>query len=143
MGRLRITLGARYEMYRVNRATDDSRPLIRAGINYQVSSATFLRASFGQGYRYPSIAEKYAATQVGALRIFPNPDLKAEKGWNAEAGIKQGFHYGGLNGYADIAAFITRYRDMIEFTFGQYYPDTLVNPTLLDFFTYTALKLKI
>lgn len=140
LGRLRITLGARYEMYRVNRATDDSRPLIRAGINYQVSSATFLRASFGQGYRYPSIAEKYAATQVGALRIFPNPDLKAEKGWNAEAGIKQGFHYGGLNGYADIAAFITRYRDMIEFTFGQYYPDTLVNPTLLDFFTYTGFK---
>ena len=26
---------------------------------------TFIRASFGQGYRYPSIAEKYASTTLG------------------------------------------------------------------------------
>ncbi len=140
LGRLRLTLGARFEIYRVNRSTDDSRPLIRAGLNYQAATATFLRASFGQGYRYPSIAEKYAATQVGALRIFPNPTLKAEKGWNAEAGFKQGFHYGTLNGFLDIAAFLTHYQDMIEFTFGQYYPDTIVNPTLTDFFKYTGFK---
>ncbi|MGC8865324.1 MAG: TonB-dependent receptor [Bacteroidales bacterium] len=140
LGNLRITLGARYEWYRVNRTTDDSRPLLRAGLNYQLAQATFLRASFGQGYRYPAIAEKYAATQVGALHIFPNPSLKAEKGWNAETGIKQAFYYGALNGFIDVAAFYTRYYDMIEFTFGQHYPDTLQNPSLLDFFKYTGFK---
>ncbi len=140
LGRLRLTLGARYELYRVNRNTDDSRPLIRTGLNYQANTATFLRASLGQGYRYPSIAEKYAATQIGALRIFPNPGLKAEKGWNAEVGLKQGFHYETLNGYIDAAFFLTEYRNMIEFTFGQFYPDSLVNPTLLDFFKYTGFK---
>ncbi|MCK7529806.1 MAG: hypothetical protein MZV63_01475 [Marinilabiliales bacterium] len=34
---------------------------------------TFLRASFGQGYRYPSIAEKYATTTLGSVKVFPNP----------------------------------------------------------------------
>ena len=48
-------------------------PIFRTGINWQAADYTFLRASFGQGYRYPSIAEKYASTTLGSVKIFPNP----------------------------------------------------------------------
>jgi iron complex outermembrane receptor protein len=98
------------------------RPVLRAGVNYQVAKYTFLRASFGQGYRFPSIAEKYISTDLGGLRIFPNVDLKPEHGWSAELGIKQGVKFLGWNGYIDVAGFWTQYYDMMEFTFGIFVP---------------------
>lgn len=137
---LKFTLGGRYEFQKVNKDTELSGPLLRAGINYQAAKFTFLRASFGQGFRYPAIAEKYAFTMVGALRIFPNMNLKPEHGWNSEIGIKQGYSFGKIRGYMDAVVFWTEYRDMIEFTFGQHYPDTLTNPDLFDFFNYTGFK---
>ncbi|HOP14110.1 MAG TPA: TonB-dependent receptor [Lentimicrobium sp.] len=129
----RFSFGSRYEWHRINRERQASKPLFRAGVNYQAGKYTFLRGSFGQGFRYPAIAEKYAATAVGALKIFPNDTLMPEYGWNAEMGIKQGFSLGNVQGYADAALFWTEYRDMIEFTFGQHYPPGLTNPTLIDF----------
>ena len=42
---------------------------------YKLFEETYLRASFGQGYRFPTIAEKFVQTQVGPLNIFPNPDI--------------------------------------------------------------------
>ncbi len=136
----RFTLGGRYEFHKVNNETEQSGPLLRAGINYQASPFTFVRASFGQGFRYPAIAEKYAATQVGALKIFPNPTLQPEYGWNAELGIKQGYRAGQTKGYLDATIFLTEYTDMIEFTFGQHYPPEITDPTLFDFFNYTGFK---
>lgn len=139
-GRLRLTLGGRYEWHTINQSRQRPMPLLRFGMNYQAGRATFIRSSFGQGFRYPTIAEKYASTQVGALRIFPNTALKPERGWNAEAGVKQGFSFQGVQGFFDAALFLTEFENMIEFTFGQHYPDTLLNPTMIDFFRYTGFK---
>ncbi|HOI87830.1 MAG TPA: hypothetical protein PLV51_08225 [Lentimicrobium sp.] len=50
--------------YRINRERQESKPLFRVGMNYQAGKYTFRRSSFGQGFRYPAIAEKYAATAV-------------------------------------------------------------------------------
>lgn len=136
----RFSLGGRIERHAINNDRQESKPLLRAGVNYQAGKYTFLRSSFGQGFRYPAIAEKYAATEVGALKIFPNDTLKPEYGWNAEFGAKQGFTLGGIQGYVDVAAFWTEYENMIEFTFGQHYPPDLTNPSLLDFFRYTGFK---
>ncbi len=136
----RFSLGGRYEWHRINQTREASRPLMRAGLNYQVGDFTFIRSSFGQGFRYPAIAEKYAATEVGALKIFPNDTLQPEYGWNAEIGIKQGFSLGSFQGYADAALFWQEYKNMIEFTFGQHYPPGLDNPNLIDFFDYTGFK---
>ena len=33
-----------------------SKPVFRTGLNYQLAVATYLRASWGQGYRFPSMA---------------------------------------------------------------------------------------
>ncbi len=99
-------------------------PVFRAGINYHLFEYTFLRASYGQGYRFPTIAEKYVSTSVSALKIYPNQSLQPERGWSAEIGIKQGFKLFNFKGFLDIAGFWTEYSDMIEFAFDIYGPKT-------------------
>ena len=66
-------------------------PVFRLGGTYHPLEYTFIRASYGQGYRFPSIAEKYISTFVGGLNIFPNQNIQPEYGWSSEIGIKQGF----------------------------------------------------
>jgi outer membrane cobalamin receptor len=122
---LKLSAGLRWETYKLDSIFEMSTPLFRTGLNYQAARYTFIRASYGQGYRFPSIAEKHTATSVSSLNIFPNPDLKTETGWSAEAGIKQSMQIKNWKGYLDIAAFITEYKDMIEYTFGVYKPDTI------------------
>ena len=95
----------------------EAKPVFRFGANWEVAEYTFLRASWGQGYRYPVIAEKYIRTTFGPVPITPNPELQSETGWSAELGIKQGFRVADFEGFLDIAAFITKYQNMMEFTF--------------------------
>ncbi len=94
----------------------ETKTIFRAGANYQVGEYSAMRLSFGQGYRYPTITEKFISTSVGAFTIFPNVDLRSETGWSAEVGYKQGVKIGGWRGFIDFAAFISRYQDMTEFT---------------------------
>jgi len=84
--------------------------------------ATHLRVSFGQGIRFPSVAERYVATSSGGVIVFPNPELRAEKGYSAELGVKQVVKIGEWKAMFDAAAFINDYSNMIEFTFGLYNP---------------------
>lgn len=132
-GKLTTSLGVRGEYYRIDTAYTRGyinkkinnlpfQPVFRAGLNYHLFEYTFLRASFGQGYRFPTIAEKYVSTSVSALKIFPNQSLQPERGWSAEIGIKQGFGIGGFKGFLDVAGFWTEYQNMVEFTFDRYGP---------------------
>ncbi len=130
--RLKVSTGIRWELNTLNGTLYYSIPVVRAGINYQAGRTTYLRASFGQGYRFPSVAEKFASAEVGGLRIFSNPDLEPERGWSAEAGVKQGISLGGWTGFADLALFLTGYKNMIEYTFGVYPEDTTAIPTFDD-----------
>ena len=145
--KLAVSVGIRGEYYRLDGTDAVSsldiytahdtiklpiRPVFRAGLNYQAAAFTFIRASFGQGYRFPSIAERYVHTSMGGMNIFPNKELKPETGWSAEMGVKQGFKLGSWNGFADVAGFWTEYKNMVEFTFGIYKPDTALYATLND-----------
>ncbi len=89
----------------------------RLGLNYAVSEGTFIRASLGQGYRFPILIERFLSTEFGGFVILPNPDLISERGFTAEIGIKQVFNIGGFQGYLDFATFVQRYQNMMEFTF--------------------------
>ena len=129
--RLSLTLGIRAERNRLvgpklvdgevfeNNISQETKSVLRAGLNYEVSDYTFLRASWGQGYRFPTITEKYIRTTFSGLSIFPNPLLRSEFGWSAEIGIKQGFRLFGFEGFVDVATFWSKYKDMTEFTFLQ------------------------
>lgn len=93
----------------------ESKPVLRLGLNYELTPFTFLRGSIGQGYRYPTIAESYICTNAGGFFVTPNPDLNSETGWSGELGIKQGFKVSSFQGFLDISAFVLRYQDMMEF----------------------------
>src|SRR5690606_16369560 len=67
--RLNISLGARVE-YNEMRSPEmvdgfvipgginkQTRPVMRAGANYQLAEYTFIRTAYGQGYRFPTVAE--------------------------------------------------------------------------------------
>lgn len=127
--KLNLSVGGRFEYYRVDDAKRESetdifgvkipvKPVFRGGLNYQVAKGTFIRGSFGQGYRYPSITEKFVRKDIGGIGAYPNMDLKAESGYNVELGIKQGYKVGNVKGFVDMAAFYTEYKDMIEFRIG-------------------------
>ncbi|MEY4110913.1 MAG: hypothetical protein RLZZ46_1268 [Bacteroidota bacterium] len=98
------------------------KPVLRFGLNYQAAEFTYLRASVGQGYRFPSVAERFVNTSLSVLSVFPNDTLRPESGITAELGIKQGFRIGNFNGFIDIAGFWQEYQDMMEFTFGVWFP---------------------
>jgi outer membrane cobalamin receptor len=120
--KLKITGGIRAEHYSLDGEPGKLVPIFRAGLNYQAADFTFIRASFGQGYRYPSIAEKYANTTLGSVSIYPSPDIKPESGWSSELGLKQGILSGRINGQADLALFYSQNSRMVEYLFGLY-PD--------------------
>jgi iron complex outermembrane receptor protein len=122
--RLKVVAGVRLEQSSLDTNYYKPVSLLRTGINYRSGDYTYFRASFGQGYRYPSIAEKYATTTLGAVRIFPNDFVEPERGWNAEVGLKQGILTPSLNGMVDLAVFYTQNKDMIEYVFG-IYPDPM------------------
>ena len=98
-------------------------PILRAGMHYAATKTTHLRASFGQGIRFPSVAERYAATSSGGVVVFPNPRLDPEKGWATELGVKQVLKLGDWVGMLDLAGFLNQYSEMIEYTFGFYNPN--------------------
>ena len=95
----------------------EARPVLRLGASYTLNPTTFLRASTGQGYRFPTIAEKFIFTQFGGLPIIPNFDLRSETGWTSEIGLRKGFHISHFHAFLDAAAFWSEYTDMMEFTF--------------------------
>lgn len=91
------------------------KPIVNVGLNYQVTEGTYLRASFGQGYRFPDIAEEFVLTPRSGVIAIPNPGLRPESGWNAEVGIKQGMKFSRWVFYADVAGYLSRYNNLIEF----------------------------
>jgi iron complex outermembrane receptor protein len=148
-GKLDLQAGLRLEYCQLNNETPETNynwggqtlpiyPVVRFGGHYALRKSTHLRASFGQGIRFPAVAERYISTSVGGLRIFQNPDLLAERGWAAELGLKQVVVVGDWKALLDVAGFINAYDNMTEFAFGVFKPDTMAflqttNPSALNY----------
>lgn len=141
LNRLKVSTGLRWELNSLNGDLFFSTPVVRFGLNYQAGKATYLRASFGQGYRFPSVAEMFVDASFSNFKIFPNPVLEPEWGWAAEVGVKQGFALGTWAGLADLAVFWTQYENMIEYNFGYHPPDSLILPPV-EYVGYKALNIE-
>lgn len=115
---LTIVFGVRHEFYLINNELY-YKTIHRGGINYQIpASYTSFRASFGQGFRYPSIGEKYISVMIGKYGFYPNTQLVPEDSWNAELGIAQPFRVKAFKGIFDVAGYYQHYNNFIEFAFG-------------------------
>ncbi len=117
---INLSGGVRYEYFKTNNLQSVADPIFRAGASLQVMKGTWVRASYGEGFRYPTITERYISTKAGLFAIFPNTTLQPETSKNFELGIKQGFKFGGLMGYIDVAGFNQQYHNTIEYLFGSW-----------------------
>jgi outer membrane receptor protein involved in Fe transport len=115
--RLTVQGGARFEYFEIN-GQYAGKPVFRAGTNLMITEGTYMRASIGQGYRFPSIGERYIVTSVGGFGFYPNPDLKPETSWSTEYGIKQMFRIKNFVGFVDVVGFYQRYNNFVEFYAG-------------------------
>lgn len=118
--KLKAVAGVRLEHYSLDSKSNKLVPILRTGLNWQAGASTYIRASYGQGYRFPSMAEKFAATTMGSIKIIANPYLKPESGWSGEIGIKQGIMSGSVTGGIDFSTFMLNNRNLVEYMFGIY-----------------------
>ncbi|MBX7182432.1 MAG: TonB-dependent receptor [Bacteroidia bacterium] len=115
-----ISLGLRYEFFQINNQEVVTKPVFRTGMSLKLAKATYLRASYGQGYRFPTIAERFIVTSAGGIKIFANPNLQPETSWNGEIGLKQGMKIGGFYGYFDVVGFWQEYHNAMEYVMGHW-----------------------
>jgi iron complex outermembrane receptor protein len=129
-GRWSVLTGVRYEWNTVlGVGAEESGPMLRAGMNFTAAKKTNIRASFGQAFRFPSIGERHISTTLGSIfAILPNEELRPERGWSAELGVKQGFRINNWNAYADFALFWMESTDVIEYKLGTYDGDIGFKP---------------
>lgn len=83
----------------------------RISVSYAIADNLRLRASWGQGFRAPSLFELHF-DQFG---VMPNPDLRPERAHGYDAGFEW------RRGVAALSAtfFETRTKDLIDFSFAQ------------------------
>ncbi len=117
---LNVSVGVRGEYYQVNQTEFVVKPVFRSGLSWKAGRESYVRYSYGQGYRFPTIAEKYIYTTSGGLGVYPNPDLEPETSWNMELGFKQGFKLGKFFGYFDLVGFWQEFNNSVEFVMGRY-----------------------
>lgn len=115
---LNIVAGFRFEYFKMNDLNASTKSIFRAGASLKLMQETYIRMSVGQGYRYPTIAERYIRINLGTFGVFENPDLVPETSVNAEFGVKQGFKFLNYFGYLDVAVFQQDYQNTVEYLFG-------------------------
>jgi len=115
---LNLVAGFRIEYFSLNNLHIDTKSIFRAGASLKLMQETYIRMSIGQGYRYPTIAERFIKINLGTFGVFDNPDIVPESSVNAEIGIKQGFKFLNYFGYLDVAVFQQDYQNTIEYLFG-------------------------
>jgi iron complex outermembrane receptor protein len=115
-----VSSGLRIEQYALEGLHPQAMPVGRIGVTYSMNSHHTLRASYVQGYRFPSPAERFVRYTIDQINIYPNIDVVPEQGWNAEVGHKAIWEKEELQVTWDNALFLTRYRNLIEFTFGRW-----------------------
>jgi outer membrane receptor for ferrienterochelin and colicins len=110
LGPLRLTAGARGDFLALDGGSLTAFVSPRAGAVWPTRSGSW-RASLGRAYRAPSLAERFVTTYALGFPVIPNPSLRAEDGWSAEAGRS----WGPLPWlHADAAVFWTEARQLVE-----------------------------
>ena len=108
---LTLSLGARLDYTKVDTAKADGQINPRIGAAYTPVHGTIFRASYGWGFRAPSIAERFASASGGGLITKPSPGLLSERSTSYEAGVKQELP---IPAVIDAAVFLNEYENLVE-----------------------------
>ena len=135
---LKTTFGARFDYADIEELGSDNRLNPKFGIVLKPYYGTALRASFGMGFRAPSLAEAFTTTNISGIRVIPNTDnLKSERSISMEAGMNQ------IIGdwlVFDISAFHNDFWDLVEPTFAKY--DIQTGEFLIQFQNITRAQIR-
>ncbi len=112
--------GVRYEVTAIDTVFTKGIPVFRGGANYRISKNSNLRFSWGQGYRIPTIGERFLAFDIidDLAFLIPNINLTEEKSWSSEIGLYQKFKKNNWNAKLDASVFLQNYTNYVEFQLG-------------------------
>ena len=95
----------------------DSRPSVEGGLSRRIGVVEPY-AHLGTGFRAPSLEERYFNDDIhGGLRLFGNPDLRAERSVTGEIGVRTGGERGALR--------VSIYRSVVDDLITLHYLDQL------------------
>lgn len=106
-----LTAGARLDFQTVGIIRPSGQVSPKVALSYTPEPGTTARASFGRGFRVPSVAEAFIAGSVSNLATIPNKDLKPERSYSYELGLSQSVWDLGT---ADVSAFRSDFDNLIE-----------------------------
>jgi len=119
------SLGARLDYHDASGGQPEWSPSPKIGVTFRPGGGLSTRMSVAHGFRSPSAIEQFVNTTQFGIRVVPNPDLKSERVWSAEAGATAtpivGLRF-------DASLFESQYRDLIA-------------PCAVNFSTYTFCNL--
>ena len=112
---LNLSLGGRYEGYWVDDKLLDDTFAPQIALNWN-NGIWALRASYGKGFRVPTIAEMFTRSQLNVFQVEPNPDLIAETSDAVEIGSSVILTNVGPISLLklDAAIFSNRFKNLIE-----------------------------
>ena len=108
---LKATVGTRFDFENLDSLESMSQFNPKVGVLYTPADGTALRASWGAGFRAPSVAEAFVSTSISGFPIIPNPRLKPERSDTYEVGGSQVLGSGAL---VDVALFQSDFENLIE-----------------------------
>ncbi len=92
----------------------------RAGLNYAVDNDHEIYSNISSGFRVPTISQLYGGSITPTATVAANPDLRPEKSWNYEIGMRSVSEWFGIAVDSDVAVFQIDRHDFILNTGGQY-----------------------
>jgi outer membrane receptor protein involved in Fe transport len=111
--KIKANLGLRFDYQEVAGIASNQQWNPKFGLLYQAEENTTIRATVGRGFRAPSIAELFVATNVStsSVAIIPSTDLKTEHSWSYEIGCIRNL---ADNIVIDASVFRGDFSDLIE-----------------------------
>ena len=115
--RLNVVAGVRYDTYEIDTTEVERKLSPKLNVSYRFSEYLTLRAAYGEGFRVPSLGERFVNDRA-FLPIVPNLDLRPEISTSYEVGVRSGVALPrGLRSQMDVALFWNDYRRLVEPTF--------------------------
>ncbi len=107
-----LNAGLRYDTYFLVGDSAETQLSPKFGWSYRPLAGTILHSSFGRGFRAPSIAERFSASEADDnVQLENNPGLRPERSTLFDIGLRQRF---GENISAEVTAFSNEYTDEIS-----------------------------